>query len=108
MLSIKLRRVGKKHQPSFRIVVAEKRSKVQGKYVDDLGWYNPRIKQSFINKEKVLFWIKNGAQPTITLYNLFIKLGIIKGKKIAKHKKIKQNQSQVQQQASSVASVSNG
>ncbi len=73
MLAIKLKRIGKKHQASFRIIVAEKRSKVNGRFVEDLGWYNPHTNKSKINIERVSHWIKNGAQPTISLKNLLKK-----------------------------------
>ena len=89
MLAIKLRRIGKKHQASFRIVVIEKRSKVDGRYTDNIGWLNPNNKEFNIKKEKALHWLKNGAQPTDTVHNLFIKAGVIEGKKISVHKKKK-------------------
>lgn len=64
MLAIKLKRIGKKHQPSFRLVVAEKRSKINGRFLEDLGWFNPRTDQAKINSERTDYWLKNGAQPT--------------------------------------------
>ena len=73
MLAIKLKRIGKKHQASFRIIVAEKRSKVNGRFVEDLGWYNPHTNKSKINMERVNYWIKNGAQPTSSIKNLLKK-----------------------------------
>jgi len=89
MLSIKLKRVGKKHQASFRIVVAEKRSKLQGRSVEDLGWVNPRTKKMEINKERARYWMGVGAQPTPTVWNTLVRAGIAEGKKIAVHKKTK-------------------
>jgi len=89
MLALKLKRIGKKHQASFRLIVIEKRSKLVGKYAEDLGWYNPREDKMEFNKERVSYWIKNGAQPTDTVHNLLITAGIIEGKKIAVHKKAK-------------------
>ena len=89
MLAIKLRRIGKKHQPSFRVIVAEKRSKLQGRFVDDLGWLNPLRKKHKINKEKVLHWLKVGAQPTDSVHNLLVKSGVIIGPKRSVHKKKK-------------------
>ncbi|KKU15354.1 30S ribosomal protein S16 [Candidatus Wolfebacteria bacterium RIFCSPLOWO2_01_FULL_45_19] len=64
MLAIKLKRIGKKHQAAYRVVVAEKRSKLGGRYVEDLGWFNPHTDEMLINKERAAYWIKNGAQPT--------------------------------------------
>ena len=92
MLAIKLKRIGKKHQPSFRIIVAEKRSKVTGRYVEDVGWLNPITKEFNIKKEQVEYWLKNGAQPTDTVYNLLVKSGLINGPKRPKHSKKRSNE----------------
>jgi small subunit ribosomal protein S16 len=83
MLAIKLQRIGKKHQPSYRLVVAPKRSKMAGPPVEDLGSYNTFTKKSTINKERVSYWFGVGAQPTVTVHNFLVKEGIIKGTKIA-------------------------
>ena len=64
MLKIKLLPRGKKHQITYRIVVAECRSKSDGKFIDDLGFYTPQTKTLEINKEKMSQWQKNGAQVT--------------------------------------------
>lgn len=73
MLAIKFKRVGKKHQASFRVIVAEKRSKVDGRFLEDLGWFNPHTSKSKLNVERVNYWIKNGAQPTLSIKNLLKK-----------------------------------
>ena len=86
---IKLQRVGKKHQASFRVVVDEKRHKLHGKHVDDLGWYNPHQEKHQINAERVQHWLKNGAKATATVHNLLINTGILQGKKIPVHKQPK-------------------
>jgi len=65
MLKIKLYPRGKKHQRTFRIVVAEGRSKFNGKFVDDLGFWTPQTKTIQIDQVKVNQWTKNGAQITI-------------------------------------------
>jgi small subunit ribosomal protein S16 len=93
MLAIKLKRIGKKHQVSFRLVVVEKRSKLQGRFVEDLGWANPRTDERRINAERVSHWMKVGAQPTPTVWNLLVKAGAVRGKKIAVHGKSKQSAS---------------
>lgn len=85
MLAIKLNRIGKKHQPTFRIVVAEKRSKMGGKYVEDLGFWNPRDKAHSVNKERAAYWLSVGAQPTDTVHNILVKDQVIKGKKKSSH-----------------------
>jgi small subunit ribosomal protein S16 len=89
MLMIKLKRIGKKHQASFRFIVSEKRSKVNGRYIEDLGWLNPKTDELDIKKERVEYWLKNGAQPTDTVHNLLVKIGLVKGPKIAVHAKSK-------------------
>lgn len=83
MLAIKLQRIGKKHQPSYRFVVAERRSKMAGPPLEDLGAYNPFTKASSLNKERVSYWIKMGAQPTATVHNLLVEGGVVSGAKIA-------------------------
>jgi len=89
MLTIKLQRVGKKHQASFRLVVGEKRSKLNGRQVEYLGWYSPITDKAEFKKERILHWLKMGAQKTDTVHNLLVSQGIIEGKKIAVHKKAK-------------------
>lgn len=64
MLKIKLAPRGKTHQITYRIVVAEDRSKLNGPVIDDLGFYTPQTKAIEVNKEKMATWIKNGAQLT--------------------------------------------
>lgn len=86
MLAIKLKRIGKKHQPSYRIVVAEKRSKLDGRYVEDLGWLNPASDELNLKKDRAEYWLKIGAQPTDTVHNLFVKSGVISGPKRPKHR----------------------
>jgi len=65
MLKIKLKPTGKIHQRSFRIVVAPDRSKANGKFIDDLGFYTPTTNTLQIDKDKMAQWLKNGAQITI-------------------------------------------
>ncbi len=92
MLAIKFKRIGKKHQASFRIIVTEKRYKVFGRFVEDLGWMNPRTGETQVNKERTLYWIKVGAKPTASIHNLLVREGIVEGKKIAVHKKSKKSE----------------
>jgi len=83
MLAIKLQRIGKKHQPSYRLVVAEKKSKMAAPPVEDLGSYNPFTKATNVKKERILHWIKMGAQPTVTVHNLLVKGGVVTAPKMA-------------------------
>ncbi len=90
MLAIKLKRIGKKGQASFRVIVGEKRSKLNGRYIEDLGWWNPRTDKFDLNKERADYWVKNGAQTTATAHNLLVEAGIINESKIPVHKKKKE------------------
>ena len=69
MLKIKLTRTGKRNQPSYRIVVQERRSKRDGKYIDNLGYYYPlsNPKTVKVDRKKYEEWINKGAQPTETV-----------------------------------------
>lgn len=72
MLKIKLQPTGKRHQRSYRIVVAEGKSKLSGKVIDTLGSYNPHDPENKItlNKPNYESWLAKGAQPTGTITNL--------------------------------------
>jgi len=101
MLAIKLQRVGKKHQPSYRFVVAERRSKMAGPPVEDLGSYNPFTKTSSLNKERISYWIKMGAQPTVSVHNLLVEQKVVMDPKI----KVKMNKPEAKAPEVEVASV---
>ena len=66
MLRIRLRRTGARHQPSYRIVVADSKKPRDGAFVDRLGHYNPRLDppEIVIDEEKARKWISKGAQPS--------------------------------------------
>ncbi|MDD5710489.1 MAG: 30S ribosomal protein S16 [Candidatus Colwellbacteria bacterium] len=64
MLAIKLKLIGKRGQHSFRVIVQEKRTKLQGEVADDLGWFNPHSNQILLDRKRLQYWIGNGAQPT--------------------------------------------
>lgn len=89
MLAIKLKRIGKKRQASFRVVVAEKRLKLQGRFVEDIGWANPRTDEYRVDAARAAHWIKMGAKPTDTAWNLLVRAGAVRGKKISVHGKSK-------------------
>ncbi|MDP2856048.1 MAG: 30S ribosomal protein S16 [bacterium] len=81
MLVLRLKPIGKKKQISFRLVVAEKRSKLDGRFIEDLGFYNPKTDQFNFKAERVKERIKQGAQLSDTVYNLLVTSGIINGAK---------------------------
>lgn len=79
MVVIRLTRVGKKNSPAYRVVVADQRRAVKRKFIEIIGNYNPIMKPKVvvISKERALFWLKLGAQPSNTVRNLMADLGII-------------------------------
>lgn len=86
MLVIRFQRKGKKHQPSYRIVVGERRSKLNGPQTEDVGWYDPKSKKYEIHKERVEYWLKVGAKASPTTHNLLVTAGIVKGEKVKAHR----------------------
>lgn len=70
MVKIRLKRVGRRHIPLYRIVVADSRRARDGKYLEAIGYYNPKTKQLTLNKERVEYWLSKGAQPTDTTKRL--------------------------------------
>ena len=79
MLRIRLRRVGKKKQPSYRIVVADSRAPRDGAFLDQIGTYNPLVDPavSKVDEEKALQWIANGAQPSEPVQRILKNLGVL-------------------------------
>ena len=79
MLKIRLTRVGKTNSARYRVVVAEQKKAVKGKFIEILGHYNPTSNPSeiVINKERALFWMERGAQASDTVNNLMCDLGIL-------------------------------
>lgn len=83
MLMMRLQRVGRRNDPSYRIVVTDKRTGVKSdKHVDRLGSYNPKTKQFQLDADKARDWLSKGVQPSDTLHNLLISKKVIEGKKI--------------------------
>ncbi|MBE3559093.1 MAG: 30S ribosomal protein S16 [Ktedonobacteraceae bacterium] len=78
-VKIRLKRTGKTKAPSYRVVVAEASSPRDGRIIENIGWYNPRVEPSaiVINEEKALRWLKNGAQPTDSVESLLKRSGIL-------------------------------
>jgi small subunit ribosomal protein S16 len=74
MLKIRLKRIGRKRIPFYRIVLMENLSRRDGKSVEELGYYDPINKIVTFNKEKLHTYINNGAQPTNTVRHLIYKL----------------------------------
>ena len=76
---IRLKRMGAKKNPFYRIVVADSRSPRDGRFIDEIGTYNPTANPAVINidQEKATKWLKTGAQPSDTVKSLFKKAGIL-------------------------------
>ena len=79
MVKIRLRRMGAKKAPFYRIVVADARAPRDGRCIEEIGTYNPLVESNSINVdvEKAQTWIKNGAQPTDTVRGLLKKAGVL-------------------------------
>ena len=78
MLQIRLRRMGQIHAPFYRVIVADSRSPRNGRFIEEIGTYNPCVEPSEIkiDAEKAKQWIANGAQPTESVAKLLKKAGI--------------------------------
>ena len=79
MVKIRLRRVGKKKQPSYRIVVADSRAPRDGRFIEAIGFYNPRTEPETvrIKEDRALYWLSVGAQPTDPVARLLKKQGTL-------------------------------
>lgn len=79
MVKMRLRRMGAKKQPFYRVIVADERSPRNGRFIEEIGYYNPLTDPSVIkiDADKAKEWIKNGAQPTETVKVLLKKAGIV-------------------------------
>ena len=78
-VKIRLRRMGAKKSPFYRIVVADSRFPRDGRFIEEIGYYNPMEEPSVVkvDPEKARKWLQNGAQPTATVKALFKKHGVI-------------------------------
>ena len=72
MLKIRLQRIGKKHQPHYKVVVLEHTKKPQGEYLEQLGTYDPRAKTFAVDRERVEQWMSKGSQISPTVNNLMV------------------------------------
>ena len=88
MLRIRLRRVGAKKKPSYRIVVADIRAPRDGAFVEIIGNYDPLTDPEtiVIKEERAVYWLRQGAKPTDTVARLLTKAGIMENFKLVKEK----------------------
>lgn len=99
MLRIRLSRVGKKNKAQFRVTVADARRAPTGKFIEILGHYNPHTKEKVFKKERIEYWISNGAKPSATIHNFLVDAGIIKGEKVVSWKPKKKEKTEVKAKA---------
>ena len=91
MVKIRLRRVGAKKKPSYRVVVADSRAPRDGAFISTIGHFNPLVdpEEIVVDEEKALYWLGQGAQPTATTVRLLSKVGIMEKFKTSKTSKEK-------------------
>ena len=77
MLKLRLKRIGRKRAPSYRLVVMENSSRRDGRPVEEVGYYNPISKQCQFDVTKIEKWLEYGVKPTKTVFNLLKKADII-------------------------------
>ncbi|QDX95030.1 30S ribosomal protein S16 [Brevibacterium sp. JNUCC-42] len=78
-VKIRLKRMGSSKAPFYRVVVADSRSPRDGRFIEEIGYYNPVAQPAVVNidSEKAVQWIMNGAQPTDTARNLLSQVGVL-------------------------------
>jgi small subunit ribosomal protein S16 len=78
LVKLRLQRYGRKKRPYYHLVAADNRARRDGRIIEDLGRYNPVVQPTvaFMNTERVIYWLKNGAQPTDTVRDILKKEGI--------------------------------
>ena len=76
-VKMRLRRMGAKKAPTYRVIVADSRSPRDGRFIEEIGFFNPRSDELKIDADKAKTWIANGAQPTDTVKALLKKSNII-------------------------------
>ena len=82
MLVIRFQRRGRTNDPSFRVVVQEKRSKPKSGEIEILGSHHPKTKETLLKDERILYWLSKGAIASPTVHNLLVTKGVIQGAKI--------------------------
>lgn len=107
MLRLRLQRRGKKNYATYRVVVADQRAPIKGKFVADVGSYNPHTDAFVVNKDVVNDWIGKGVQPSNTVHNLLVTHGVIKADKVTSWKP-KVRQTEEGKETKAVASAPEG
>ena len=76
-VKMRLRRMGAKKAPTYRVIIADSRSPRDGRFIEEIGHFNPRSDELKIDADKAKAWLKNGAQPTDTVKALLKKSNIV-------------------------------
>ena len=76
-VKMRLRRMGAKKAPTYRVVIADSRSPRDGRFIEEIGYFNPKSDELKIDAEKAKKWLSNGAQPTDTVKSLLKKSNIV-------------------------------
>ena len=76
MIKLRLKKYGRKGQPSYRIVAMDSRTKRDGAAIEELGFYNPMTDETHLKIKPIITWLKQGAQPSETVTNIFTKAKI--------------------------------
>ena len=109
MLAIRLFRVGKKKQPSYKVVVTNKQNPPQGgQFIEQVGFYNPLTNEKTLKEDRIKYWLSVGAQASDTVHNMLITEKIIEGEKRKRRiviKEIKEKPEEVKAEASAVGEV---
>ena len=77
MLKLRLKKIGRKKRPAYRLIIIPSTTKRDGRFIDNVGYYNPSTKKLSVQNEKIIYWLNNGVQPTLTIQNLLKKAKII-------------------------------
>ena len=77
MLKLRLKRIGRKRSPSYRLVVMENTARRDGRPVEEVGYYDPIVKKYHFDETKIQKWLKYGVKPTKTVWNLLKKADIL-------------------------------
>ena len=77
MLKLRLKKIGRKRQPSYRLVVMDTKTRRDGRPIDEVGYYSPLTKEGRFETEKIIKWLENGVKPTETVQSLLRKAKIL-------------------------------
>lgn len=82
MIKLRLQRRGKKNYATYRVVAADQHAPIQGKFLADLGSYNPHTKAFLVKADLVSTWMSKGAQPSATVHNLLVSHNLLAAEKV--------------------------